>query len=50
MQSMFLKGAVSQKMFPWRIYQELICENQTRLIDFSIGKPIEWAGLLYILI
>ena len=26
------------------------CKNSTRIIDFSIGKPIEWAGLLYILI
>ena len=24
--------------------------NKRRIIDFSIGKPIEWAGLLYILI
>ena len=24
--------------------------NNTRIIDFSIGIPIEWAGLLYILI
>ena len=28
----------------------IILKKRTRIIDFSIGEPIEWAGLLYVLI